>query len=150
MAKGTVRLHRVLKAPQERGYRALLDSDAKVKWLSPDGFTGKVHLLDAMVGGTYRMSSINFTTDQSHSFGGEYLELVPHEKVRYLNRFDEGELPGVIEVTATLRPVMGGTELDVVQEGNPQVNPEEMCSPGWPESLNLLKRLIEPEFREPG
>ena len=148
MATGTVRLHRVLRAPPERIYRAFLTADAMAKWLPPNGFTGAVHHLDAKVGGTFRMSFTNFTTQQSHSFGGEYLELVLNEKIRYTDRFDDPNLPGVMQVTVSLKPVACGTELNVVQEGIPAVIPIEMCYLGWQQSLVLLGKLVESEIRE--
>jgi len=141
----TIRLHRVLRAPPERVYRAFLDADAMVKWLPPDGFTGKVHHADAKVGGTFRMSFTNFSTGASHAFGGEYLELTPHERIRYTDRFDDPNLPGVIHVAVTLRAVSCGTELGVVQEGIPDVIPAEACYLGWQDSLALLARLVETE-----
>src|SRR3979409_1777678 len=131
MAGNTVRLHRVLRAPPERVYRAFLNADAQVKWLPPDGFTAKMHHMDAKVGGTYKMSFTNFTTGQSHSFGGEYLELVQHERIRYTDRFDDPNLPGEIQVTINLRKVSMGTELLIVQEGVPDVIPAEACYLGW-------------------
>jgi uncharacterized protein YndB with AHSA1/START domain len=131
---GTVRLHRVLKAPADRVYKAFLDPEAMVKWLPPHGFTGKVHSMDARVGGGYRMSFTNFSTGKSHSFGGTYVELVPGERLRYTDRFDDPNLPGEMNVTVTLRKVIGGTELNVVQEGIPAVIPAEMCYLGWQES----------------
>lgn len=143
MATGTVRLHRVLRAPPERVYRAFLDADAMVKWLPPNGFTGKVHHLDAKVGGTYRMSFTNLATGASHSFGGEYLELVPHELIRNTDRFDDPNLPGTLLVTVTLKQVSCGTELDILQEGIPEVIPVEACYLGWQESLALLGMLVE-------
>ncbi len=127
MGANTVRLHRVFRAPPERIYRAFLDADAMAKWLPPNGFTGRVHHLAASVGGTFRMSFTNFTTGQSHSFGGTYLELVPHERLRYTDRFDDPGLPGEMQATVTLRPVSCGTELNVVQEGIPEVIPLEAC-----------------------
>lgn len=148
MSTNTVRLHRVIKATPERVYRAFLDADAWVKWLPPNGFTGKVHQLDAKVGGTYRMSFTNFTTGHSHSFGGEYLELVPHEKIRYTARFDDPNLPGVMQTTVSLREVFCGVELNVVQEGIPGVIPAEACYLGWQESLVLLGKLVEAEIRQ--
>jgi uncharacterized protein YndB with AHSA1/START domain len=148
MSNHTVRLHRVLRAPPERVYRAFLDADAMAKWLPPHGFTGKVHHLDASVGGSYRMSFTNFTTGQSHSFGGEYLALVPHEKIRYTDKFDDPNLPGVMQTTVSLRPVSCGTELNVVQEGIPGVIPLEACYLGWQESLTLLAKLVETEVLE--
>jgi uncharacterized protein YndB with AHSA1/START domain len=144
--QGAVRLHRVLRAPAQRIYRAFLDADALAKWLPPNGFTGKVHHLDARVGGSYRMSFTNFTTGHSHSFGGEYVELVPHERLRYTGKFDDPHLPGVMQTTVTLAAVSCGTELNVVQEGIPEVIPLEACYLGWQESLLLLARLVEPEI----
>ena len=148
MAANTVRLHRVLRAPPERIYRAFLDPDAMAKWLPPHGFTGKVHELDARVGGRYRMSFTNLTTGQGHSFGGEYLELVPNERIRHTDEFDDPNLPGTMQVTVSLRPVSCGTELDIVQEGIPEVIPLEACYLGWQESLALLAQLVEAEIRE--
>ena len=144
MTTGTVRFHRVLRAPPERVYRAFLDADAKAKWLPPYGFTCKVHHLDARVGGTYRMSFTNFTSGSSHSFGGEYRELVRNELIRYSDRFDDPNLPGEMQTTVTLRPVSCGTDLSVVQEGLPAMIPVEMCYLGWQESLEQLARLVEP------
>ena len=143
---GTVRLHRVLRAPAERVYRAFLDGPAMEKWLPPYGFTAKMHQFDARVGGTFRMSFYNFNTGNGHSFGGEYLELVPGEKLRYTDRFDDPNLPGTITVTVNLKKVSCGTEIDVVQEGIPDVIPVEMCYLGWQESLEQLARLVEPEI----
>ena len=143
---GTVTLHRVVKAPAERIYRAFLDADAMAKWLPPHGFTGKVHEMDARVGGGYRMSFTNFGTGNSHSFGGTYLELVPNEKLRYNDRFDNPDLPGEMEVTVTLKPVMCGTELHVVQKGISDAIPVEFCYLGWQESLTLMAQLVEPEI----
>ena len=143
MATGTVRLHRVLRAPPERVYRAFLDAEAMAKWLPPNGFTCKVHQMDARVGGRFRMSFTNFTTGQAHSFGGEYLELVPHERLRYTDRFDDPALPGEMQVTVSLRLVDCGTELTVVQEGIPEMIPLEACYLGWQESLVLLAQLVE-------
>jgi uncharacterized protein YndB with AHSA1/START domain len=148
MASHTVRLHRVLRTTPERLYRAFLDPDAMAKWLPPNGFTGKVHHLDARVGGSYRMSFTNFTTGQSHAFGGEYLELLPNERLRYTDQFDDPNLPGEMQTTVTLRPVLGGTELSVVQEGIPEAIPTEMCYLGWQESLILLAKLVEAEVSE--
>lgn len=142
---GTVQLHRVLRAPPERVYRAFLDADAMSKWLPPNGFTGKVHALDARVGGTYRMSFTNFAKGSSHSFGGEYLELVPGERIRHTDRFDDPNLPGTMVTTISLRQVSCGTELDVVQEGVPAAIPQEACYLGWQESLALLALLVEAE-----
>lgn len=148
MATGTVRLHRVLRAPPERIYRAFLDADAMTKWLPPNGFTGLVHHLDAKVGGSFRMSFTNFTTHQSHTFGGEYLELVANEKLRYTDKFDDPALPGVMTTTVSLKPLSCGTDLNVVQEGIPEMIPTEMCYLGWQESLVLLAKLVEAEIRE--
>jgi len=148
MPGNTVRLHRVLRAPPERVYRAFLDADAKAKWLPPDGFTGKVHELDARVGGSYRMSFTNFATGQSHAFGGSYLELVPHERIRYSDRFEDPGLPGEIMVTITLEAVSCGTELHVLQEGVPDVIPLEQCYLGWQQSLVLLAKLVEADVQE--
>lgn len=148
MPGNTVRLHRVLRAPPERVYRAFLDADAKAKWLPPDGFTGKVHALDARVGGSYRMSFTNFSTGQSHAFGGSYLELVPHERIRYSDRFEDPGLPGEIMVTITLEAVSCGTELHVLQEGVPDVIPLEQCYLGWQQSLVLLAKLVEADVQE--
>ena len=148
MSTGTVRLHRVLRAPPERIYRAFLDADAMAKWLPPHGFTGKVHHLEAKVGGSYRMSFTNFSTGHSHSFGGEYLELVPNERIRHTDRFDDPNLPGEMQTTITLKAVSCGTELNVVQEGIPGVIPPEACNLGWQESLVLLAQLVEAEIPE--
>jgi uncharacterized protein YndB with AHSA1/START domain len=148
MAGNTVRLHRVLRAPPERIYRAFLDADAMAKWLPPHGFTGKVHELDARVGGRYRMSFTNLTTGQGHSFGGEYLELVANERIRHTDEFDDPNLPGTMQVTVSLRPVSCGTELSIVQEGIPEMIPPEACYLGWQESLALLAQLVEAEIRE--
>ncbi len=142
----TIRLHRVLRAAPERVYRAFLDPDAIVKWTPPNGFTGKVHHLDARVGGTYRMSFTNFTTGSSHTFGGEYLELVPHERIRHTDEFDDPNLPGAMHVTVTFREVFCGTELEITQEGVPDVIPAEACYMGWQESLALLAGLVEAEI----
>ena len=146
MATGTVRLHRVLKAKAERIYKAFLDADAMSKWLPPHGFTGKVHHLDAKVGGTYKMSFTNFTTGHSHSFGGEYLELLPNRRICHTDRFDDPNVPGEMRTTVSLRPVSCGTELDIVQEGIPAMIPTEMCYLGWQESLTLLAQLVEAEI----
>jgi uncharacterized protein YndB with AHSA1/START domain len=145
---GTVRLHRVLRAPPERVYRAFLDADAMAKWLPPNGFTGKVHHLDAKVGGSFKMSFTNFTTGQAHGFGGKYLELVPGERLRYTDRFDDPNLPGELQVSITLKSVFCGTELHVVQEGIPDAIPVEACYLGWQESLTLLAKLVEAEIRQ--
>lgn len=142
----TVEFHRVLRATPERVYRAFLDPDALVKWLPPNGFTAKVHHVDAKVGGTYRMSFTNFTSGKSHSFGGEYLELVPNERIRHTDAFDDPNLPGEMQVTVTLKKVMVGTEVDIVQEGIPDVIPPAACTLGWQESLALLAKLVEAEI----
>jgi uncharacterized protein YndB with AHSA1/START domain len=142
----TIQLHRVLRAPPERVYRAFLDTNAMAKWLPPNGFTGKVHHLDARVGGTYRMSFTNFSTGHSHSFGGEYLELVPHETLRYSDKFDDPNLPGEMQTTVSLKQVSCGTELSIVQEGIPDIIPAEACYLGWQESLTLLAKLVEAEI----
>ena len=146
MSADTIRLHCVLRAPPERVYRAFLDADAMAKWLPPNGFTGKVQHMDPKVGGTYKMSFTNFSTGNSHSFGGEYLELVPQERIRFTDRFDDPRLPGVIQTTITLKKVSCGTELNVVQEGMPTVIPAEACYLGWQESLALLAKLVEAEI----
>ena len=146
MATGTVRLHRVLRANAERVYRAFLEADAMAKWIPPYGFTCKVHHMDARVGGSYRMAFTNFATGHGHSFGGEYRELVPNEKLRYTDRFDDPNLPGEMQTTVTLKRVSCGTEIDVVQEGIPEVIPLEMCYLGWQESLAQLATLVEPEI----
>jgi uncharacterized protein YndB with AHSA1/START domain len=146
MSAHTIRLHRVLRATPERVYRAFLDADAMSKWLPPNGFTGKVHHMDAKAGGTFKMSFTNFSTGKSHSFGGEYLELVPHQRLRYTDRFDDPNLPGEMQTTVTLKKVSCGTELNVVQEGVPEVIPAGACYVGWQESLNLLAKLVEPEI----
>lgn len=146
MSTNTVRLHRVLRAPPERVYRAFLDSDAMAKWLPPNGFTGKVHHVDAKVGGTYRMSFTNLATGHSHTFGGAYLELVPHERIRHMDRFDDPNLPGEMQTTISLKQVSCGTELNVVQEGIPEAIPPEACYLGWQESLALLALLVEAQI----
>jgi uncharacterized protein YndB with AHSA1/START domain len=148
MGTHTVRLHRVIAAKPEKVYRAFLDADAKARWLPPNGFTGKVHSMDAKVGGKYKMSFTNFTTGKSHGFGGEYRELVPHERLRYTDVFDDPNLPGEIQVTVTLKQVSVGTELTIVQEGVPDVIPLEACYLGWQESLLNLARLVEPEIND--
>jgi uncharacterized protein YndB with AHSA1/START domain len=142
----TIRLHRVLRATPERVYRAFTDANAMAKWLPPNGFTGQVHHLDAKVGGTYKMSFTNFTTGSSHSFGGEFLELKPNERIRYTDRFDDPNLPGEIQTTITLNKVSVGTELNILQEGVPGVIPAEACYLGWQESLTLLAKLVEAEI----
>ncbi len=146
MATNTIRLHRILRATPERVYRAFLDADAMVKWLPPNGFTGKVHYLDAKVGGTYKMSFRNFTTGKGHSFGGTYLELVPNERIRHTDRFDDPNLPGEMQTTISLKKVSCGTELSIAQEGVPDVIPPEACYLGWQESLTLLAKLVEAEI----
>jgi len=146
MATGTVRLHRVFKSTPERIYRAFLEPDAIAKWLPPHGFTCQVHELDARVGGRHRMSFRNFSTGGAHAFGGEYLELLPFEKIRYTDRFDDPNLPGEIRVTVSLRPVLCGTDIEIVQEGLPEAIPVEMCYLGWQESLVQLAHLVEPEI----
>lgn len=146
MATNTVKLYRVVRATPERVYRAFLDADAMAKWLPPNGFTCKVHHMDAKVGGTYRMSFTNFTTGKGHSFGGEFLELVPHERIRHTDEFDDPNLPGVMQTTITLREVSVGTELSIVQEGVPEIIPLEACHLGWQDSLTQLAMLVEPEI----
>ena len=146
MATGTVRLHRVLRAPPERVYRAFLNADAMAKWIPPYGFTCTVHHMDPRVGGTFRMSFTNFGNGKSHAFGGEYLELVPNEKLHYTDKFEDPNLPGILHVTVTLKAVMCGTEMNVLQEGIPEVIPTEMCYLGWQESLAQLATLVEPEI----
>ncbi len=146
MATHTIRLHRVLRSTPERVYRAFLDADALAKWLPPHGFTGRVEHLDARVGGSYRMSFTNFSGGGSHSFGGEYLELVPNQRIRHTDRFDDPNLPGEMQVTISLRPVSCGTDLEIVQEGVPEVIPPEACHLGWQESLLLLAQLVEAEI----
>lgn len=143
---GTIRLHRVLKAPAERVYRAFTTPQAMAKWIAPYGFTCTVHHMEPRVGGSFKMSFTNFTTQQSHAFGGEYLELVPNELLRYTDKFDDPNLPGVMQVTVVLKPVACGTELSVVQEGIPEMIPVEMCYLGWQESLAQLAMLVEPEI----
>ena len=143
----TIRLHRVLRTTPEKLYRAFLEPDAVVKWLPPHGFTCKVHQLDARVGGTHKMSFTNFTTSQSHSFGGSYVELVPQELIRYTDKFDDPNLSGEMQTTIALRKVLVGTEIQIVQEGVPEVIPPEACYLGWQESLTLLAQLVEPDIR---
>lgn len=142
----TVRLHRVLRAPADRVYRAFLDPDAMAKWLPPHGFTAKVHHLEARVGGTYRVSFTNFNTGNGHSFGGTYVELTPNERIRYTDKFDDPNLPGEMRATITLRTVACGTDLEIVQEGIPPMIPVEFCYMGWQESLSQLAQLVEPEI----
>lgn len=146
MATHTIRLHRVLRATPERIYRAFLDADAMVKWLPPNGFTAKMHHMEAKVGGTFKMSFTNFTSGKSHSFGGEYLELTPHERLRYTDKFDDPHLPGEMRVTVNLKKVFCGTEIDITQEGVPEVIPAAACYMGWQESLVLLGKLVEVEI----
>ena len=146
MSTGSVQLHRVLRADPARIYRAFLDADATAKWLPPYGFTCQVHQMDAKVGGTFRMSFTNFTTGNGHSFGGEYLELLPGEKIRYTDKFDDTNLPGEMQTTVSLKAVSCGTELSIVQEGIPAVIPTEMCYLGWQESLEQLAKLVEPNI----
>ena len=146
MAENIVKLHRVLRAPAERIYRAFLDGDAMAKWLPPHGFTGKVHHIKAEVGGTYKMSFMNLTTGHSHSFGGEFLELVPNERIRHTDKFDDPNLPGQMQTTITLKKVLCGTEVSIEQAGVPDVIPPEMCYLGWQESLIKLAMLVEPEI----
>jgi len=143
----TVRLHRVLRAPAERVYKAFLDADALVKWMAPNGFTARVHHIDAKVGGTYKMSFTNFANGQTHSFGGKYLELVPGERIRHTDAFDDPNLPGEMMLTVTFKQVSVGTELNIVQEGVPDVIPLEGCYVGWQESLTLLAKLVEAEIQ---
>jgi uncharacterized protein YndB with AHSA1/START domain len=146
MSTNSVRLHRVIRAPVERVYRAFLDPDALVKWMPPHGFTGKVHHIDAEIGGTYKMSFTNFSTGQTHAFGGKYLELVPNQRIRNTDVFDDPYLPGEMVTTVTLRKVSCGTELKIVQEGIPDAIPLEGCYLGWQESLTLLAQLVETEI----
>lgn len=146
MSTNTVRLHRVFKAPAERIYKAFLDPEAMVKWLPPHGFTGKVYQIDAKVGGSYKMSFTNFSNGQSHSFGGKFLELVPNERIRHTDQFDDPNLPGEMTTTITFKKVSVGTEVNIVQEGIPSAIPAEACYLGWQESLTLLTLLVEPEI----
>ena len=146
MSTNTIRLHRVLRATPERIYRAFLDADAMVKWLPPNGFTGKVHQLEAKIGGTYKMSFTNFTTGKSHSFGGRYLDLAPNERIRHTDIFDDPNLAGEMQTTITLKKVSVGTEVSIVQDGVPAVIPVEACYVGWQESLTLLAHLVEAEI----
>jgi len=148
VSTNTVTLHRVLRAPPERVYKAFLDADAMAKWLPPHGFTGKVHHNDPRVGGKYRMSFTNFTTGNSHAFGGEYRELVPNERLRYTDVFEDPNLPGEMNVTVTLKRVAMGTELTIVQEGLPEAIPLDACYLGWQESLRYLAKLVEPEINQ--
>jgi uncharacterized protein YndB with AHSA1/START domain len=146
MATHTIRLHRVLRATPERVYRAFLDADALAKWLPPHGFTGKVHHMDARVGGNYKMSFTNFSTGHSHSFGGEYLELLPNERIRHTDKFDDPNLLGEMQTTISIKQVTCGTELDIIQKGIPEAIPPEACYLGWQESLTLLAQLVEVEI----
>lgn len=146
MTSRSVQLHRVLRTQPEKVYRAFLDAGAMCKWLPPYGFTCQVHHMDAKVGGTFRMSFRNFSTGNGHSFGGEYLELVPNELIRYTDTFEDPNLPGVLHVTVSLRPVLCGTEINIVQDGIPEVIPLELCYLGWQESLAQLATLVEPEI----
>jgi uncharacterized protein YndB with AHSA1/START domain len=146
----TVNLHRVLAAPPERVYRAFIDPDAMVKWLPPHGFTGKMHHMDARVGGGFKMSFTNFTTKSGHSFSGKYLEMKPNELLRYVDKFDDPNMPGEMPVTITFRECIGGTELKVTQEGIPDMIPVEMCYMGWQQSLALLTQLVEPDIPDQG
>jgi uncharacterized protein YndB with AHSA1/START domain len=148
MSHHTIRLHRVIRSTPERIYRAFLDAYAMANWLPPHGFTGRVHELDARVGGNHRMTFTNFTTGESHSFGGRYLELVANERIRYTDAFDDPNLPGTMQTTVTLRAVSCGTELDIVQEGVPEMIPAEACYLGWQESLLLLGQLVEAEVAQ--
>ena len=148
MSENIVRLHRVLRTRPEKLYRAFLDPDAMAKWLPPNGFTGKVHHMDAKVGGTHKMSFTNFTTGKSHSFGGRYLELTPNERIRYTDKFDDPNLPGEMQVEVTLKKVSCGTEVEITQAGIPDVIPREGCYLGWQESLRNLARLVEPEINQ--
>jgi uncharacterized protein YndB with AHSA1/START domain len=146
MSTNTIRLHRVLRATPEKIYTAFIDADAMAKWLPPNGFTARVHQMDVRVGGTYKMSFRNFSTGRSHSFGGKYLELVPNRKISYTDQFDDPNLPGLMQTTVVLTPVSCGTELNVVQEGIPEVIPPEACYLGWQESLTLLAKLVEADI----
>ena len=146
MSTNTIRIHRVLRATPDRVYRAFLDADAIVKWLPPNGFIGRVHQADAKIGGTYKMSFTNFTTGKIHSFGGKYLELTPHERIRHTDKFDDPNVPGEMQTTITLKKVSLGTELSIIQEGVPSVIPAEACYLGWQESLTLLAKLVEAEI----
>jgi uncharacterized protein YndB with AHSA1/START domain len=148
MSTNTIRLHRVLKAAPEKVYKAFIDAEAMAKWLPPNGYTGKVHHMDAKVGGTFKMSFTSFASGKSHSFGGEYLEMVPHERLRYTDKFDDPNLPGVMEVTVTFKAVFCGTEIHIEQAGVPEMIPLEACYLGWQESLILLGKLVEAEVPE--
>jgi uncharacterized protein YndB with AHSA1/START domain len=146
MTTNTVKIHRVLRANSERVYRAFIDPDAMAKWLPPNGFTGKVHSMDARVGGSYKMSFTNFSNGQSHSFGGDFVEMVPNERLVYTDKFDDPNMPGTMQVTVTLKKVFCGTEINIVQEGVPAMIPAEACYMGWQESLILLGKLVEAEI----
>ena len=146
---GTVKLHRVLRSTPERVFKAFTDADAMAKWLPPHGFTGKVHEMDARVGGVYKMTFTNLTTGNGHSFGGEFIEVVPNERLRYTDRFDDPNMPGEMETTVNIKAVSAGVELNVVQEGIPDMIPVEMCYLGWQQSLDLLTLLVEPEMPQP-
>ncbi|MBX3387943.1 MAG: SRPBCC family protein [Phycisphaeraceae bacterium] len=148
MATNTIRLHRVLKAPPDRVYRAFIDPGAMCKWMPPDGYTGTVHSMDAKVGGGYRMSFTNFTTGYTHSFGGTYIEMKEGESLKYSDKFDDPNLPGEMRVTVTFKKVSCGTELTIVHEGLPEIIPPETCCVGWQESMSLLARLVEPELKD--
>jgi uncharacterized protein YndB with AHSA1/START domain len=148
MSARSIKLHRVLRTPAEKVYRAFLEPDAMAKWIPPYGFTCKVHHMDAKPGGTFRMSFSNFSTGHGHAFGGEYLELIPNELIRYNDKFDDPNLPGLMQVTITLKPVLCGTEINIVQEGIPEAVPLEMCYLGWQESLAQLATLVEPNIPE--
>jgi uncharacterized protein YndB with AHSA1/START domain len=146
---GTVKLHRVFTSKAERVYKAFIEPDAMAKWLPPNGFTGKVHEMEARVGGHYKMTFTNLTTGNGHSFGGEFLELLPNERLRYTDRFDDPNMPGEMTTTVDIKPVSCGVEINIVQEGIPDIIPVEMCYLGWQESLALLKMLVEPEIPQP-
>jgi len=146
MKRNNIKLHRVLAAPVEKVFKAFVDPDAMASWLPPDGFVCKVHNMEAKIGGTYKMSFTNFSTGSSHSFGGEYLDIVSNKFIKYTDRFDDPNLPGEMITTVEIMPVMCGTELNIVQEGIPEAIPAEMCYLGWQESLNKLKRLVEPDI----
>lgn len=150
MPTHTVKLHRVLRAPPERVYRAFLDAEAMAKWLPPNGFTGKVHHVDAKVGGTYRMSFTNFSTGNAHAFGGTFLELIPNQRIRYSDAFENSNLPGEMQTTISIAPVFCGVELSVIQEGIPEAIPNAGCYLGWQESLTLLAKLVEAEIPDMG
>jgi uncharacterized protein YndB with AHSA1/START domain len=148
MSTNTIRLHRVIRSTPEKIFRAFLDGDAMSKWLPPNGFTGKMHQIDPKVGGTFKMSFTNFTNGKTHSFGGKYIELVPHERIRYMDKFDDPNLPGEMNVTVLLKKVMGGTDVNIEQAGVPAIIPAEMCYLGWQDSLVQLAMLVEPDIQE--